>query len=151
MSYKWWPFCFDSVTSVVLRSECDIIQKWDLFIMKVSSLSSSSISQSLWSTKDRFYQLIRGCVAVLWWGRNKKKKVVLQFWDNLMSCSLTHTTNAHPKRLPSSSSPSQYFTRVTLRVAFPAMTQWRHGASVTKQRAVWLSVSVCGLQTMMGC
>lgn len=68
MCYKSCPFCFDSITSMLLRCECEIIQKWDWF-----SLSSSSISQSLWSTKDTFYQLIRGCVVVLWWGRNKKK------------------------------------------------------------------------------
>lgn len=98
MRYKSCPFCFDRVTSMLLRSEWEIIQKWDLFTVKVSSLSSSSISHSLWSTNDRFYELIRGCVGVLSWGRNKKNvkccNSEMMWWAVCWPTPLTLTPNA---------------------------------------------------------
>lgn len=147
------PFCFDGVTSMLMRSEWERIQAWALFIVKAFSLRSSSTSQSLWSTNGRFNQLIRGCcVVVLWWGRKGKKSKVSQFWDNLMSCSFSrYHSSAHPKLLPPSSSPSQSFTRVTLPVAFPPVTQWRHGVLSQNNALCGCVWAVCGQRTMLGC
>lgn len=85
------------------------------------------------------WQLIRACCGFCD-GEGKEKSKVSQLWANLMSCSFTSivvTPNSfllpllpHNPSQESCSSP-----------CFRATAQWKHGAVVTKQRAVWLCVS----------